>query len=835
MYTYTFAGWDPEVTTVTGDVTYKACFTEVIKTFTVTWKNADGTVLETDDIVAYGTVPEYNGETPVKDADAQYTYTFAGWDPTVTAVTADAEYKATYTTEPKTYTVTWLHEDGTELEKDENVPYGETPSYDGAEPVKDATAQYTYTFAGWEPSVDAVTGDVEYKAVFTSTVNEYTVKWLNYNGDILDTDSVKYGENPVYSGETPAKPTDEQFTYTFTGWTPELAKVTGDVEYTAVYEENTRSYTVTWMNSNGEVLETDENILYGTTPTYDGADPSIPSTEQFTYTFKGWTPDIAKVTGDATYTAAYDSETRTYTVTFNANEGSGTMDPQEVNYGETVNLNKNQFIKDGYEFSKWTTEADGSGSVYYDEAELAGGLSSDLILYAQWMLAGWHEDENGWTYYENGVKAYLGTWATIDGKEYYFDTNGYTVNGLYRTAKDGEEATFVFDNEKGAFLSEQNGLYESGEDTYWTENGKVVEFAGLQKVVKDNGEINYYYFGQDNKAVKADGDNVHFKVEKNNGLDLPCINYTFGEDGVIVHDRDTSKRGICDGDDGSVYYFIDGVKVAYGLIRIDGSYYYARTSSGEIVRNRSYWITQTNGLSIEPGMYNFDESGRLILNGFIQESGNTYYYKDGVRLKGFTKIGDDYYFFNAGNGRLYRDMTLWVGDNAYGFAHGMYYFDADGKMVIPDLENGEKKIVTDTDGNYYLTIDGKRMDDGLHEFNGDYYYAQSNGKLAVSKAVCAVNKDGIIEALTADKSFWLYFGADGKLQKTGFVDGGGSTYYYKDYSIVRGFAKIGEDYYFFNAGSGKLYKDANLWVVGTNEYGVKGGMHYFDAQGKMVE
>ena len=829
MYTYTFAGWDPEVTTVTGDVTYKACFTEVIKTFTVTWKNADGTVLETDDNVAYGTVPEYNGETPVKDADAQYTYSFAGWDPTVTAVTADAEYKATYTTETKTYTVTWLHEDGTELEKDENVPYGETPSYDGAEPVKDATAQYTYTFAGWEPSVDAVTGDVEYKAVFTSTVNEYTVKWLNYNGDILDTDSVKYGENPVYSGETPAKPADEQFTYTFTGWTPEPAEVTGDVEYTAVYEENTRSYTVTWMNSNGEVLETDENVLYGTTPTYDGADPSIPSTEQYTYTFKGWTPDIAKVTGDATYTAAYDSETRTYTVTFNANEGSGTMDPQEVSYGETVNLNKNQFIKDGYEFSKWTTEADGSGSVYYDEAELAGGLSSDLILYAQWMLAGWHEDENGWTYYENGVKAYLGTWAIIDGKEYYFDTNGYTVNGLYRTAKDGEEATFVFDNEKGAFRSEQNGLYESGEDIYWTENGKVVEFAGLQKVVKDNGEINYYYFGEDSKAVK---DGTH-KVKNNNNLKLPCANYNFGPDGVIEHDPDTSKNGVCEGDD-SVFYYIDGVKVGVGLIQINGSYYYARTSSGEIVRDRSYWITQTNKLAVEAGIYEFDKDGKMILNGWIHDGSNTYYYVDGDRAKGLTKIGDDYYFFNKSSGKLYKGMTLWVGDNEYGFVGGMYYFDAEGKMVIPDLENGEKKIVSD-EGNLYLTIDGKRMTDGLYELDGEYYYAQSSGKLAVNKAVYASNKEeGVISTLQAKKNYWLYFGEGGKLQKTGFVETKDGTYYYKDCSIALGFTKIGDDYYLFNRSNGRMSRNATMWV-GDNGYGIEGGMYYFDAEGKMAQ
>ena len=180
-------------------------------------------------------------------------------------------------------------------------------------------------------------------------------------------------------------------------------------------------------------------------------------------------------------------------------------------------------------------------------------------------------------------------------------------------------------------------------------------------------------------------------------------------------------------------------------------------------------------------------------------------------------------------------MTLWVADNKeYGFTGGMYYFDADGKMVVPDMEHGQKKIVSEG-GDLYLTIDGKRMTDGLHELDGEYYYAHSSGKLAVNKAVYVSNKDeGVISALQAKKNYWLYFGEGGKMQKTGFVEGGGSTYYYNDCSIALGLTKIGDDYYFFNKSSGKLYKDINLWV-GANDYGIEGGMHYFDADGKMEQ
>lgn len=66
------------------------------KTYTITWVNYDGTVLETD-TVTEGEIPAYNGATPTRAEDSQYTYTFKGWDKTVVAAVADATYTAQYT------------------------------------------------------------------------------------------------------------------------------------------------------------------------------------------------------------------------------------------------------------------------------------------------------------------------------------------------------------------------------------------------------------------------------------------------------------------------------------------------------------------------------------------------------------------------------------------------------------------------------------------------------------------------------------------------------------------------------------------------------------------
>ena len=416
-----------------------------------------------------------------------------------------------------------------------------------------------------------------------------------------------------------------------------------------------------------------------------------------------------------------------------------------------------------------------------------------------------------------------GTIPTYDGETTKEETPRYTYSFAWdrEIVKATEDTTYT-----GTFTANgKDGLCIEGDDTFWIKNGRNVEFPGLIRIdVRTNGatHYHYYYFGEDGKAVK----NGNYKVDKNNGLPLPCYKYAFDAEGIIIHDEDTSKNGICEGD-GAKFNYIDGVKVGEGLIYVDEKYYYAKTSSGEIVMNQGYWITKTNDLPVAASMYHFDADGVMQINGFVTVNGGTYYHEKGTLVKGFAKIGDDYYFFNKETGKLYKDATLWVGANDYGIKGGMYYFGADGKMVVPNLENGVKKIVNEN-GNLYFTIDGARMYSGLYELEGAYYYACSNGQLVV---------DGVayIDAKPwKDDEGWYGFGADGKLIMTGFVIGGdGYTYYYNNGERARGFTKIDEDYYFFNAGSGKLYKNATLWV-GTNDLGIEVGMHYFGTDGKMT-
>ena len=332
--TYTFKGWTPEVAEVSGNAVYTAVFELTTAKYTVTWKNSDGTVLETDTDVEGGTTPVYNGQTPIKAATAQYTYTFAGWDKTVVPVTGDVTYTATYTQTVNKYTVTWKNYDGTVLETDTGVAYGATPTYNGQTPEKAADAQYTYTFLGWDTTVSSVEGNVTYTAVFSSGLNSYTVTWKDYDGRVLETDTgVGYGTTPEYNGTAPSRSATAEYTYTFAGWTPTVSSVTGDVTYTAAYSSVKNTYTVTWKNYDGTVLETDTGVEYGTTPTYDGAEPGKASTDQYTYTFAGWNTEVGTVTGTTVYTATFTESLRKYVVTWINDDGTVLETDSAVEYG----------------------------------------------------------------------------------------------------------------------------------------------------------------------------------------------------------------------------------------------------------------------------------------------------------------------------------------------------------------------------------------------------------------------------------------------------------------------------------------------------------------------
>ena len=80
------------------------------------------------------------------------------------------------------------------------------------------------------------------------------------------------------------------------------------------------------------------------------------------------------------------ADVKMYTVTFDANGGTGTMEPQAVLGGTATALNTNTFTRDNYTFSGWSTNQNGGGTTYTDGQSAT--FSADTTLYAQWNKSG---------------------------------------------------------------------------------------------------------------------------------------------------------------------------------------------------------------------------------------------------------------------------------------------------------------------------------------------------------------------------------------------------------------------------------------------------------------
>lgn len=164
----------------------------------------------------------------------------------------------------------------------------------------------------------------------------------------------------------------------------------------------------------------------------------------------------------------------------------------------------------------------------------------------------------------------------------------------------------------------KEGVYAESGSLYYYVDG-IRNYAGLIKYTGDlhaaDGSVIPGVYNNNFIYVNTQGEvknQCTYWITKTNGY-MEAKSCTFGEYG-IMQNVPTSEPGeegkVKDGivpENGSLYYYVDGVLTYAGLIEKDGNYYYVKTN-GEVVNNRSYWITKTNGL-MKAASYNFDGNG----------------------------------------------------------------------------------------------------------------------------------------------------------------------------------------------------------------------------------
>ena len=477
---YKFLGWkDKNTDEVVGKIPTSATGIKSVDAqwtaneYTVTFDANGGTVTPDTMTLTHGDV---YGELPTPTRDG---YTFAGWftDPNGGAkveqgdvVTASHTLYAHWTA--KTCTVTFNVNGGTVTPAEQTVTYGSTY---GELPT---LTREGYTFEGWFTEKDVGTQVTKETVVTTAADHMLHAHWtrISYevkfdaNGGIGTCKPINVFHGDTY-GTFPPEPTLEG--YEFAGWFTEKdggTQVTKDTvvttadKHTLYAHWTANKYTVTFDANGGTVTPAEQTVTYGShygelpTPTREG------------YTFAGWFTEkdggtqvtketVVKTVADHTLYAHWTANT--YTVKFDANEGTVTSAEQTVTYGSHYGELPTP-TREGYTFAGWFTEQNGGTKVMADTKVTT---AENHTLYAYWMqnIYDVSFDANG------GKEAYepkkvrhgdvYGTFPLTPTR------TGYEFAGWY-TEKDGGAKV-----ELGDVVTSSHTLY-----AHWTANEYTVTF-----------------------------------------------------------------------------------------------------------------------------------------------------------------------------------------------------------------------------------------------------------------------------------------------------------------------------------------------------------------------
>ncbi|MBQ2943725.1 MAG: InlB B-repeat-containing protein, partial [Ruminococcus sp.] len=351
QYTYTFTGWDKDLTSITEDTVVTAVYEATVNTYTVTFKDKEGNTIDTQTV-------EYGTAAAAPEAPAVDDYTFTGWDKDFSVVTENLTITAVYEHTAQIYYLrgefnSWQTTDA--MTKGENGIYTAVFTLDaGTYEYKAANADYSMEWPlGTNQSItlkeksivtftlDTINHTLTAKAESAET--KYSVVFVDFNGDVISSQYVVEGA----SAEAPATP--EREGYTFTGWSESFDNVTSDMILIAQYEkaEAPRTYSVTFIDDSGKFIAT-QQVAYGEA----AKAPEIPEREG--YTFIKWDKDFSAIEADTIVTAIYEKNTVYYTVTFLDKDGA-VLDTQTVEYGAAATAPEAPAV-DGYTFTGWDTD-----------------------------------------------------------------------------------------------------------------------------------------------------------------------------------------------------------------------------------------------------------------------------------------------------------------------------------------------------------------------------------------------------------------------------------------------------------------------------------------------
>jgi hypothetical protein len=146
------------------------------------------------------------------------------------------------------------------------------------------------------------------------------------------------------------------------------------------------------------------------------------------YTFAGWIPAqiTADMTGAKTVSASWTANT--YSIVYNPNDGNGRMEATSATYDQETVIEANGFVREGFEFAGWATNA--VGEAVYAAGQAVTNLTAEqggvVTLYAVWALTEVAppviSPADGSTF--SGASQTVSITCATPGAKIYYSTNG---------------------------------------------------------------------------------------------------------------------------------------------------------------------------------------------------------------------------------------------------------------------------------------------------------------------------------------------------------------------------------------------------------------------------
>ena len=495
-----------------------------------------------------------------------------------------------------------------------------------------------------------------------------------------------------------------------------------------------------------------------------------------------------------------------------ANDGTQQRKQQILTYDKSENIIPNSFIRKGYQFFRWNTKADGTGTSYNSQQSVLNLASKEnevVNLYAQWKPITYKIAYNAGT----GTGSLPTQTVTYDKK-----TPLTKYNGSYMWK---ETNTFYGDEKFTVFLSfKEWNTVKDGSGTSYADQQEVLNLASNQDetiTLYAQWEVSKYFLIFDSNDENSQIERQLMNVGETSSLNANV----FSREGYLFNGWNTKADGtgtsytdqqevinLTTTKPTTVLYAqwkpvgkpITNITLDKDSLTIVKGDYASLSASLEPVDttdNRTITWTSSNTriATVSNGKIRGISKGQAIITakssngltatctvtvkgttGWVTQNGNKYYYDDGIMVKGIYEINGKWYHFGQNTGQLKTGWSITLDKKEY-------YSDKNGVMKFEWVtEGGNKYYITKEEGAYK----------GIYEIGGKYYHFGQNSKQL---------KTGW--SITLDKK--EYYSDKNGVMKFEWVTEGGNKYYItKEDGAYKGIYKIGEKYYHFGQNSKQL-------------------------------